>query len=198
MNNKFQNGKIYAIRSPSSDKYYIGSTTQLLCNRLAGHRQKHRMYVSNPNSSSYYSSYEILNFNDGYIELLENYPCNSREELQRKEGELIIKYKNDIVNKTIAGRNVKDWIKEHKEEIAEKHKQYYINHKNELLLKNKKYRETNKEEINKQRKLYRIENKEAIKQHANTNLLCECGGQYTCANRARHFKSVMHVIFTKV
>ena len=36
--NKYQNGKIYAIKSPNTEKIYIGSTTQkYLSSRLAQH-----------------------------------------------------------------------------------------------------------------------------------------------------------------
>jgi hypothetical protein len=35
INNKYQHGKIYTIRSFQTDKFYIGSTTQPLSKRLS-------------------------------------------------------------------------------------------------------------------------------------------------------------------
>ena len=104
---KYQNGKIYAIRSNMTDKYYIGSTTQPLHKRLYEHKTKEDC------SSSY-----IFCFPDVYIELIENYPCNSKEELHRREGELIRENICKVVNKTIPGRS-KEELKQDKKNLKE-------------------------------------------------------------------------------
>ena len=36
----YQNGKIYAIRSPNCEKYYIGSTTNTLEKRFHEHQKR--------------------------------------------------------------------------------------------------------------------------------------------------------------
>lgn len=49
------------------------------------------------------SSIELVKLGDVYIELLENYPCNSLEELHKKEQEYIDKFRKEkqpIINKT--------------------------------------------------------------------------------------------------
>ena len=43
--NKYNNAKIYAIKSNDNDKYYIGSTTQKLCQRFATHKNKYKNYL---------------------------------------------------------------------------------------------------------------------------------------------------------
>ena len=40
--NKYQNGKIYTIRHPETDKFYIGSSTQSLSKRLAKHKGNYK------------------------------------------------------------------------------------------------------------------------------------------------------------
>jgi hypothetical protein len=81
----YQNGKIYAIRSPHTDKIYIGSTIQTLCKR----KWEHHCDNYNPKRvEKICTSKQIMDFGDYYIELLENYPCNTREELNKREGEL--------------------------------------------------------------------------------------------------------------
>jgi hypothetical protein len=96
--NKYQNGKIYAIKSPNTDKIYIGSTTQkYLSSRLT----QHKCVKSN------ISSKEIINCGDAYIELIEMYPCNNIMELNKREGEIFNLY-NNKVNKTQAGRTQKE------------------------------------------------------------------------------------------
>ena len=69
----YTNGKIYTIRSYLTDKYYIGSTIQPLCKRMVGQKSNYKNYLKN-NSSAYVSSYEVLKFDDAYIELLELFP----------------------------------------------------------------------------------------------------------------------------
>ena len=84
----YQNGKIYSIRSRSRpDLVYVGSTIQPLSVRLG----KHKL----PRNKS--SSKQIIDIGDAYIELIENCSCNSKEELLKREGEIMRSM--DCVNK---------------------------------------------------------------------------------------------------
>ena len=136
----YQNGKIYMIESLEGKCRYYGSTTQKhLCVRMAGHRCDYKNKKKKITSSS-----KVLCFDDAKIILVENYPCNSREELLRKEGEYI--RNNDCVNRNIAGRNSKMWNDEHKEHNKLKSKKYYHENKKECIRKQKIYNEKNKVE----------------------------------------------------
>ena len=53
------------------------------------------------------SSFAIIERDNYQITMIELYPCNSREELCRKEGEYI--RNNDCINKVMAGRNKKEY-----------------------------------------------------------------------------------------
>lgn len=76
----YKNGKIYCIRSPNTDMIYIGATAQVrLCNRMKSHRK----------SSNRTTSRKIIQAGDAYIELIENFPCNSKEELNAREAYFI-------------------------------------------------------------------------------------------------------------
>jgi len=66
------------------------------------------------------SSSEMIKHGDAYIELIEAYPCNNREELCKREGE-IMRATENTVNKRIEGRTKKEYRDEHKAEM----KQYY-------------------------------------------------------------------------
>ncbi len=67
------------LRSYSTDKIYIGSTIQTLSKKMSE--------IQNSNMNV------VLDFinkhDDVYIELLENFPCKSKEELNKRQGELI-------------------------------------------------------------------------------------------------------------
>ncbi len=148
--NKYHNSKIYTIRSYKTDLYYIGSTTQSLSQRMAGHRGHKKDTKAR----------DILIFDDAYIELLENIKCENKEELTKREGELIREHKNNIVNICINGRTYKEYYDENKDKLKEQNKKYRKEH----IEEKKKYDEEHKEQIKEQRKKYKEENKEKIKE----------------------------------
>jgi len=180
----YSKGKVYAIRSHSTDKIYIGSTIETLSSRMS----KHRYDYKNNNGVS---SSEILKFNDYYIELLCDYPCERKEQLDRKEGECIRQYKDKCVNKCIAGRSIKQWHEDNKEIRAEKSKEYRDNNK-EILTENKKiWYNNNKERILDKRKQRYNDNKEQNK----VKFTCECGSTLRKNDKARHERSIKHINF---
>ena len=140
----YQNGKIYTIRHPDIEKYYLGSTTQALSERFRGHKK---------NKDTTVKQLFDLGIDQCYIELLENYPCNSKEELTKREGELIRLHKSNIVNRNIAGRTQKEWMVENKELISTTLKTYAENNKTKISEYNKVYTQANKEK----KRLYDIQ-----------------------------------------
>jgi hypothetical protein len=77
--NRYENGKIYSIRSNQCNEYYIGSTCLTLSKRLYKHKDMFNQWKKN--NKTYVSSYEILKFDDVYIELIEEFKCNNKMEL---------------------------------------------------------------------------------------------------------------------
>jgi len=144
MSNSYQNGKIYKITSSQTDLIYVGSTIQSLDERF----KKHKNNFKNNNSSI--TSKEILKYDDAKIELIELYPCNSQEELYKREG-VYIKTLN-CVNRKVEGRDSKS--KEYYEENKEKMKEYQ-----------KEYRQRNKEIYKEYMMQYAVKNQNRIKQN---------------------------------
>ena len=66
----YKNGKIYKIVSMSTNKIYIGSTCNLLSNRLSQHKTNYKYYLSN--GINYITSIELIKLNDYNIILLQN------------------------------------------------------------------------------------------------------------------------------
>ena len=86
----YQNGKIYKITA--GNLTYYGSTTVSLSRRLAKHRND-KMYKPNSNMSSF----SLLDMPDCKIILVEDYPCDRREQLLAREAYYI--ENNECVNK---------------------------------------------------------------------------------------------------
>ena len=108
----YSKGKIYAIKSYECDDIYIGSTINRLSDRLWGHRSSYNRFI-NGDDNVVISSFEILQFDDAFIELIEEYPCKNKDQLKRREGEIITKTIN-CLNKNIAGRTQDEYQKSDK------------------------------------------------------------------------------------
>jgi len=145
----YQKGKIYKLWSPSKNLVYYGSTTQTLCQRLAEHKYK---------KSRQCTSSLILDCDDYKIELVEDYPCNNKQQLMKKESEYI--RNNKCVNVRIEDRTDEEYAKEHKEQTSKTNKIYYKNNKEQKSKTSKIYYEKNKDKINKQNNQRRKNNKE--------------------------------------
>jgi len=134
----YQNGKIYCIRSFQTELIYIGSTTQSLSKRFSLHKNNYRRWTNT--NIGYIYAFEILMYEDCYIELIEDCPCNSKDELRRREGQLIREMEN-VVNKRIEGRTDIEYYNDNKEQILLHQKEYYEANKD----KKKEYYQKNKE-----------------------------------------------------
>jgi len=102
--NKYQEGKIYKIVCNITGEIYIGSTVQTLKKRLKGHESGYRFHVKKGGSKT--SSFQIIERGDYKIELIIEFPCESRVELEMKEGSYQLSLK--CVNKLIARRSPED------------------------------------------------------------------------------------------
>ena len=132
--NKYHNSKIYTIRSHQTDKYYVGSTYDSLSKRLYQHKLNFKMFqVGKYNNVS---SFEIIKYDDCYIELYEMIKCESRIELTKREGEIIRLLKNDLVNVKIEGRTLKEYQVDNADKIKQNKKQYYVDNAEKLKQKN--------------------------------------------------------------
>jgi hypothetical protein len=190
--NKYSKAKIYTVRSHRTEQFYIGSTIQQLHKRLHGHRLS---YKYTPNH--YVTCFEILKFDDNYIELLEDYPCENINQLLRREGELIRLHKNNAVNVTISGRTHKEYYQDNKAVWQAKQKTRYEENKVDILEKQKDYYSKHTEIFKIKNKAYRDEKKEEIKQQRTAIIECECGSTFQKTTKARHCRSIKHQDYIK-
>ena len=196
-------GKIYKIWDNSFTKCYIGSSTEVLSCRMGKHRLDYKKKWLNGIGPHIrvYDLFDEFGVENCKIELLENYPCNSRSELEAREG--YHQRLNDCVNKNIAGRTTKEYNDDHKEEHREWYEQnkearleyaknYQSKNKQLIAMKSKAYREKNKQTIAENKKIYYQMNKEKFSSDAATIITCECGCEMTKSCKTRHLKSKKH------
>lgn len=152
---RYQRGQIYCIRSPQTELVYYGSTIQPLYKRFHGHNKDMKY-------GEYCSSHEILKLGDAYIEWVEDFPCNSKKELDRREGQVQRENKQHCVNLSIAGRTKKEFYEDNKDAILEKQKIYHEANKDNVWKTQKIYREANKDAILKKKKDYYEANRDTL------------------------------------
>jgi len=110
MENKYKNGKIYKIVDNTNGNIYVGSTIQPLNIRLNQHRRPCRNV-----------SREIIKNGDYKIELIKNFPCKSKYELEEEEKKYILE--NECINITIPHRTKAEWNEINKERLKDISKQ---------------------------------------------------------------------------
>jgi hypothetical protein len=117
----YKQGKIYTIRCKYDDSLiYVGSTVERLCVRMARHRasSKQDKCINFP----LYQEVNKTNWEDWYIELYENYACETKEQLNKREGSIIREI--GTLNKLIAGRTDEEYRRDNAEKIKERKKEY--------------------------------------------------------------------------
>ena len=129
----YQDGKIYTIRCRTDDTLiYVGSTIQPLSKRMWGHKA-----VCNNDKYNNRLIYKTINNNwdDWYIELHSLHPCSCKEELCKREGEIIREI--GTLNVVINGRTDKEYYEENKDKISKQSKIKYEENKEIIAEVNK-------------------------------------------------------------
>ena len=184
--NKYSTGKIYTIRSFQTDKIYIGSTRQPLHKRLHGHRLNYK------SKSIYVTSYEIIKYDDHYIELLEDYPCETKNQLNRREGELIRLHKEMCVNICIAGRTKEEYHVDHRDVIIAKVRKYYADNTEHVKEIAKERYIENRDKYLEKADNYRELKRETINSNRRIKVICECGLELNKYGKKQHEQSIRH------
>lgn len=126
-------GYIYKITSESTDKIYVGSTKQNINTRLSLHMAHYKAYLQN--GKVYYSSYEILKYGNAKICLIEEFEYIRREQLNKREGE-IIKNTVNTVNMRIPGNKIRKKQVKTIQQVAknrEASKRYYLRNRERVI-----------------------------------------------------------------
>ena len=163
----YSKGQIYKVVDNGLNMCYIGSTVQKLCKRMAQHRKDFKRYLdkSDRKNTSIFEIFQKYGVENCKIVWIEDCPCNSKKELEAREGE--IQKENDCVNKYIAGRSSKERYEDNKDEVLAKCKIYREREdKKEHIKERKKQNYQNKREYYLEKaQIYRDNHKEERKEY---------------------------------
>ena len=168
----YSKGQIYKIVDIGFNKCYIGSTVESLSQRMARDRTKYKSWKEGKyRFTSSFTLFDEYGVDNCKIEWIEDYPCNSKKELDAREG--YYQQTIECINKNVSGRSSKDYYKDKCEEIKEKVKTYKKENPDKIREKNCRYFQENKSLL--------MEKKQ-----------CACGASYTYWHKTRHEKTLKH------
>ena len=187
----YQKGKIYQIWDENFQECYIGSTVQELSMRMCGHRKDYRRYKEGINSyMSVFTLFDKYGVSNCRVELVEDCSCNSKHELERREGEII--RTTDCINKNVAGRTSKERYEDDREKYLQKFKDCGERNKERRQLYHKYYRDKNKDKIKEQKRENYENQRETILIKMKQPWTCQCGLTTTVSQKYKHLKSPKH------
>ena len=112
----YANGKIYKIVCNVTGLIYIGSTTkEYLSQRLAEHKKKFTWFMKDKEKRKSMTSFKIIENNNYEIVLIENFPCEIKDQLHARERFYIESM--ECVNLIIPTRSRKEWYDANKETL---------------------------------------------------------------------------------
>lgn len=181
MDKDYSKGKIYIIVCLTSGKIYIGSTCLELHERMEIH--KNAIHISVKQNRPLYRAIAEYGIDDFKIELIENFPCETEDELKSREGfyqSSLESWKPEIgYNVRVEKRTKNQRYRDKKDEIRakwlnwrdknidawrESQQRYYEENRDKILEYQKQYRLDNKQKTLNYAREYRQNNKEKIKQ----------------------------------
>ena len=163
--------QIYAIKSKSyPELQYIGSTKLSLKKRLQFHKSQYKRYCKGL-LKCHYSSFDVMKYDDYYIELYCETGTYNRSDAEWLEGQVI--RAESCINKFVPGRTNKQYYQDNIEKI-------------------KDYRLSRVEDHKEYVKEHYQQNKEFIKAQKREKIICECGIETSRGNIQRHKKSIAH------
>jgi hypothetical protein len=178
----YKNGKIYKITSDSTDKIYIGSTCQPLYKRFGEHKKRYKYFLNGKCGKT--TSFELIALGDVIITLIEDYPCERKEQLHARERYHIESKKDICVNKYIPTRTQKEY-----------QQTYYQENIDKIREQQKNYQETHKDNAKAYAKEYREVNRDSIRNKKHEIIICECGSSHIKQGKSQHQKSKIHLAF---
>jgi hypothetical protein len=167
--------KIYKLISLVSNEIYIGSTTRPLSLRKGSHISSYKAWLLNKEKYKVCCSYKLIEKGDIDIILIENHPCNSKEELHARERYHI--ENNDCINIRLPIKT--------KEEIREMKRKYWEDNYDYLYGLIKKDKIENPEK-------YKQFYKNKYQLSKDKRFVCDCGSDIKLNNKYEHFQSNKH------
>jgi hypothetical protein len=132
-----------------------------------------------------------IGFDNFYIELVENYPCDNKDQLRAREGFFI--RERATLNHMIEGRTRKEREEEERDRINASKRETRLKKLEQYKEMAKNWRDNNHDKVLDQKQRYRETYREQINMKQNEKVRCECGCEFARVNISRHIKTKKHL-----
>ena len=198
----YNKGKIYELVCNITGERYVGSTCKdYLSQRRVGHKSDLKRWKAGKISFTT-SSLQIVERGDYDMILLENFPCQSKDQLHTRERywiELTDKCVNKarpVITKEEREQYQRDYHEQNKEKLKEQQQRYNQENKERRSEWNKQYCEANREKVLENKRRYYEEHTEEKKEYdrkrREQRVVCECGAEVSRASVSNHRKTKKH------
>jgi len=161
---------------------------------MVAHRDDHKRYLAGKHNRRI-TSFEILQYDDAVIILIEDCSCENKEQLIRRERYWVENTPN-CVNKCIPGRTFAEYYEANRAKILDHVKEYNDSNREKIAEYQKEYREINREKLVEYQKEYQKTqyaiNRDTILARKKEKIQCECGLTLCKGNMSTHLKSKGH------
>ena len=158
----YSKGKIYKIQCDTTGLVYIGSTTQAISQRMSNHISTFK------GGYSLCSSQCVLQKNNYRYSLIEEYPCESREQLNMREQYHI--ENNDCVNKCRAfssedekKQQIMQWREDNRDALLKGKREYYNKNKQKWIDNSREWVLNNRERVRENQSKWVENNRERVR-----------------------------------
>ena len=174
----YSKGKIYKVEGLVGDMCYIGSTTkEYLSQRMDQHRSAYRRWkATGERNYSVFDIFEAYGFEKCRIVLIELVPCESKDELLKRETHFIKTI--ECVNRCSSFQS--------KSELQDYTKQWYVDNKTKHNENSVIYYKAHAEHLKSYQKEYN-------NTHIKLKTTCECGSTYRKQDHKRHKETAKHI-----
>lgn len=156
----YKNGKLYKLQCDDG-YYYIGSTCNELRFRFNGHKTSSKI-----ENSRVYQHINEIGWDRVRIVLIEDFPCENKEQLRRREDELIqqhlnnelcLNFRREFVTTEEKKQLASIYYQEIKEERKVKDKERYLKNKDKIREQQREYEKRNRALLTEKQRIRRAE-----------------------------------------
>lgn len=171
---KYENGVIYKLVNGSTEDVYYGSSCNNLNCRKSQHKHVYKKYLVGEHH--YCSSFDLFDpdINDVEIEVVENYPCDTKQQLLHRERYYIENF--PCVNRQVPIRTKTEQVAIDKV----RYRNFYQANRDKMIAKVSAWRASNPDKV------------KAYTEKSNAKVTCECGATMAKRCLKRHKQSETH------
>ena len=183
-NNRYAKGKFYRLVNDIDSEFYVGSTCSTLAKRLS----KHKNASKRKPDRKVYQHINSIGWENVSIILIEEYPCENKMELERRERYWIEELKPTL-NRIIPTRTGKEWRVDNAEKLCEYIAKYSAENAEKLREYRANYYTQNKDKVRESQENYKANNLEKVREYQkqyqkdNADKFRAALGKYRDANR---------------